>query len=1175
MAARELRIAARKGDCGKLRELLDGGAGASVVNERTKVMVKETGKKFETTALIEAVASDQNAAVELLLEHSANPNLAASYGATPLMEAAATAGRLRILQTLLDRKDIAIDAVNPETGFTAFHYACFYGHADCAVELARRGCDMTLRTKDGETGKDIAEREQHTAVLAGLRALVVEQLCAKRQPSDALNDQQQAESLPVMTAVHELRLAVENGDCGKLRELLHGGGASIVDEKTEVVDTGTGEKVQTTALYQAVGFNQHAAVELLLEYRASPNLADSTGITPLMEAACRGHFRILRTLLDRKAIAIDAVGTKYSVTAFHLACIKGNTDCAVELARRGCDTTLRTERGLTGQQIAQGKKHTAVLAGLRALVVEQLQAKQQAKQQATSPPKNLLTTKAAAHELRTAAQTGDCGKLHELLDGGGASAALNERTEIIDSEGTGKKDWTTALVEAVHHGQHAAVELLLEHGANPNLPTGLGFTPLMIAAGRGHRPILRTLLDRKDIAIDAADKETGCTAFHGACFQDQADCAVELARRGCDMTLRVKKYGSTGKDMAERMKHTAVLEGLRALVVEQLQAKRQPNDSSDDQQQGEPLPVAGTTSARIAAQTGDCGKLRELLDGGGASVVNERTEITGEKTGQKIQTTALIQAMEEGDCGKLRDLLTERQAARSADLESCETELDLRKKKDMKEAKKAAAQQQLSSQTEVTEVEPEVQLEAELRLAALALRAFAGNGDCGKLRELLDGYGASVVDERTEFIELTGQKVKTTALIAAVCFGHHDAVDLLLEHGADPNIPSSDGWTPLKMAARGHLRILHTLLKHKDIAIDAVDAEFTAFHCACREGNADCAVELVRHGCNTKLHGVLTERCKLVQKLAVRKAQQQPIDDAVSSAAAAGRVPQADETAEQQRKVVKKAAANRKKKDRKKAKKVAEQQLVSQPEPQPEPEQSHAQLQPELEPQAQGEPEPAAEPEPEAEAHATPELQSEPELDEHTQQLQALSELGVQQWSATQVLEWVALADLPPQSVSVVIAVMELLGLDGEELLELGLKILQKQLAKHGAQDAEALAKQVIEHRDALLLSGDSSTESASPKSELSDILECPLCMELYSDDEAGLRVPRILTSCGHTVCHGCIANMLTRVLAEGNAKPYKCPTCSKVTKVAKGKAGSLPKNFALAAAAEAQLTTL
>ena len=144
---------------------------------------------------------------------------------------------------------------------------------------------------------------------------------------------------------------------------------------------------------------------------------------------------------------------------------------------------------------------------------------------------------------------------------------------------------------------------------------------------------------------------------------------------------------------------------------------------------------------------------------------------------------------------------------------------------------------------------------------------------------------------------------------------------------------------------------------------------------------------------------------------------------------------------------------------------------------------------------------------------------------------------------------------------------------DGEELLLLPPKTLQKKLAKHGALDAEALAKQVIQQRDALLLPGDSAPKAASPKSELSDILECPLCMELFCDDEPGLRVPRILTSCGHTVCHGCIANMLTRVLAEGNAKPYKCPTCSKVTKVSKGKAGSLPRNFALAAAAaEAQL---
>eukprot|EP01046_Picozoa_sp_COSAG06_P081456 COSAG06_NODE_28616_length_571_cov_0.868644_1_plen_121_part_01 len=120
MVARELRIAAAKGDCDKLRELLDGG-GAAVVDERTEVT--EMGKKFWLTALHQAVIYDQHAAVELLLEHNANPNVLTSNGATPLMEAACGA-HLTILRTLLDY-DAIIDAVNTNQGLTAFHYACF------------------------------------------------------------------------------------------------------------------------------------------------------------------------------------------------------------------------------------------------------------------------------------------------------------------------------------------------------------------------------------------------------------------------------------------------------------------------------------------------------------------------------------------------------------------------------------------------------------------------------------------------------------------------------------------------------------------------------------------------------------------------------------------------------------------------------------------------------------------------------------------------------------------------------------------------------------------------------------------------------------------------------------------------------------------------------------------
>eukprot|EP01046_Picozoa_sp_COSAG06_P072191 COSAG06_NODE_21006_length_773_cov_1.283383_2_plen_134_part_01 len=133
-------------------------------------------------------------------------------------------------------------------------------------------------------------------------------------------------------AALELRIAAAHGDCGKLRELLDGGGASAVDERTEVTCAATGEKVKVTALIAAASYNQHGTVELLLEHGANPSVPDSDGMTSLMQAAAGGHPRILRTLLDRDANAIDAVDVDNSGTAFHWACFNGQTDCAVELA---------------------------------------------------------------------------------------------------------------------------------------------------------------------------------------------------------------------------------------------------------------------------------------------------------------------------------------------------------------------------------------------------------------------------------------------------------------------------------------------------------------------------------------------------------------------------------------------------------------------------------------------------------------------------------------------------------------------------------------------------------------------------------------------------------------------------------------------------------------------------
>ena len=69
--------------------------------------------------------------------------------------------------------------------------------------------------------------------------------------------------------------------------------------------------------------------------------------------------------------------------------------------------------------------------------------------------------------------------------------------------------------------------------------------------------------------------------------------------------------------------------------------------------------------------------------------------------------------------------------------------------------------------------------------------------------------------------------------------------------------------------------------------------------------------------------------------------------------------------------------------------------------------------------------------------------------------------------------------------------------------------------------------------------------------------------MEPYADDESDHHIPRILP-CGHTACQGCFTLMLRPIAADGDFKKLVCPDCRVVTKVLRGKASNLPKNFSL-----------
>ena len=120
----------------------------------------------------------------------------------------------------------------------------------------------------------------------------------------------------------------------------------------------------------------------------------------------------------------------------------------------------------------------------------------------------------------------------------------------------------TPLLRAAKAGDAEAVRLLLEHGANPNLPNLQGITPVMAAAGLGSNEIdtrgrFKTqpeqiaaidLLVRAGADVNAHDAK-GQTALHGAALFGYDDVIKDLVAHHADINVKDAK-GMTPLDSA-------------------------------------------------------------------------------------------------------------------------------------------------------------------------------------------------------------------------------------------------------------------------------------------------------------------------------------------------------------------------------------------------------------------------------------------------------------------------------------------------------------------------------------------------------------------------------------------------------------------------------------------------
>jgi len=120
----------------------------------------------------------------------------------------------------------------------------------------------------------------------------------------------------------------------------------------------------------------------------------------------------------------------------------------------------------------------------------------------------------------------------------------------------------TPLLRAAKGGDLAAIRLLLAHGANAELPTATGITPLLAAAGVGSSGLdtrgryktqaqaisaAQALLDA-GVNINEADR-SGQTALHGAASWGWNDMVKTLADRHANLLVRDGR-GRTAADVA-------------------------------------------------------------------------------------------------------------------------------------------------------------------------------------------------------------------------------------------------------------------------------------------------------------------------------------------------------------------------------------------------------------------------------------------------------------------------------------------------------------------------------------------------------------------------------------------------------------------------------------------------
>ena len=417
---------------------------------------------------------------------------------------AVEAGSVHLVRLLLDY-GVELDHVNRKR-MSALHYAAKLNNYECARLLCNKGAQLDLQDRKGLTPLMIAAKHGHdhlvnlfidNGALVNIQdntQLSALHLSAIHGHMDCVTSllkvrarldlQGQNGNLPVMLSAH-------NGHLDILRILV------TASREHKYWNVNIGNLDQMTALHMAADKGHLDCVQFLLQEGSDPGRPNRNGDTPLMLAAKRGHYSIVKLLVRYTTSDPNGCLNQFNLmrkSALHVATKAGSTKCVDILLTAGAIPDVRDSHGKT--------------------------------------------------PLIVAAEHGFDDIVDMLIK---SKADINSKTE----------DGWSALHMACQNNHPNIVRILLAAGVDPEVTVWMNdVTPCLIASSRGNYSIVKMLL-RKGANVNRAEFN-GMTALHKAARGGHAQCVKLLLSNGANVDP-TSSNGETPAQLTIKESHRKVL----------------------------------------------------------------------------------------------------------------------------------------------------------------------------------------------------------------------------------------------------------------------------------------------------------------------------------------------------------------------------------------------------------------------------------------------------------------------------------------------------------------------------------------------------------------------------------------------------------------------------------------